>query len=50
MHTSKHNKQYSTITWKTKTKKIKASDLLIAVEEMSYCILEAKCYGNSLYL
>lgn len=43
-HTSKHEPN-STITWE----KIKASALLIAVEEMSYCILEAKHYGNSLY-
>lgn len=50
MHTSKHKQAVQRYNLEKKHPKIKASALLIAVEGMSYCILEAKHYGNSLHL
>lgn len=51
MHTSKHKQTVEHYNLGEKTeKKIKASTLLIAVEGMNSCILEAKYDANSLHL
>lgn len=49
MHTFKHKKAIQHYNLE-KNIKIKASALLIAVEGMSYCILEAKYYGKFIFL